>query len=127
MRRVRSLILLAAAVLLSNSFASAAELVMFRRDGCPWCRTWAYEIGPIYGKTDIGRRAPLRMVDIHRDRPEISLKSPIIYTPTFVLVEKGREVGRIEGYTGDHFFWGLLEGLLQQLPPGASSVLSAAP
>ena len=88
------------------------------------CAAWTREIGPIYPKTDVGPRAPLRMVDIKRDRPNISLKTPVIYTPTFVLAEQGREVGRIEGYAGDQFFWGQLENLMQQLPPGSSSDLS---
>ena len=30
------------------------------------------------------------------------------FTPVFVLVEEGREIGRIRGYPGDTFFWGLL-------------------
>jgi hypothetical protein len=98
-----------------GSAASAAELQMYRRVGCPWCQTWDREVGPIYGKTDIGRRIPLRMIDIDRERPRVSLKTPIIYTPTFVLIDNGREVGRIQGYPGDAFFWGLLEQLVQQL------------
>ena len=123
---MRRVMILAAAIVLSISSSSAAELIMVRQAGCPWCAAWDRDIAPIYGKTEIGRRAPLRMFDL-RDRLLISLKSPIIYTPTFVLVEKGREIGRIEGYTGDHFFWVLLETLLQQLPAVASSALSAAP
>jgi hypothetical protein len=103
---------------------AAAELLMFRRDGCAWCESWDREIGPIYGKTDVGRRAPLRMVDIRRDRHAAVLKSPIIYTPTFVLVENGREIARIEGYAGDHFFWGQIEHLVGRLPRGAARVLS---
>ncbi|MBL3206218.1 thioredoxin family protein, partial [Klebsiella pneumoniae] len=39
------------------------------------------------------------------------------YTPTFILVDGGREIGRIEGYPGADFFWGLLERLAQRLPP----------
>ena len=126
MRPMRCLMILAAAIVLSISSSSAAELIMVRQPGCPWCAAWDRDIAPIYGKTEVGRRAPLRMVDL-RDRVLISLKSPIIFTPTFVLVEKGREIGRIEGYTGDHFFWELLETLLQQLPAGASGALSAVP
>ena len=121
---VRALILLLVAALMPVSSSAATELLMFRRDGCPWCLAWTREIGAIYPKTDVGRRAPLRMVDINRDRPDIALKTPIIYTPTFVLAEQGREVGRIEGYAGDQFFWGQLENLMQQLPPGSSSDLS---
>ncbi len=125
MQVMRAVVLLAVAAVVAASSAAATELVMFRRDGCPWCAAWAREIGPIYPKTDVGRRAPLRMVDIKRDRPNIALKTPVIYTPTFVLAEQGREVGRIEGYAGDQFFWGQLENLMQQLPPGSSSDLSA--
>jgi hypothetical protein len=33
-----------------------------------------------------------------------------------VLVENGREVGRMEGYTGDEFFWVRLANLLAMLP-----------
>jgi hypothetical protein len=105
------------AVVVLMSAASAAELFMYRRAGCPWCAKWDREIGPIYPKTDLGRRLPLRMVDLDRgDAPAIRVRSPVRYTPTFVLVDSGREVGRIEGYPGDAFFWGLLEQMVEQLP-----------
>jgi hypothetical protein len=100
------------------SAADAAELLMYRRAGCPWCAMWDREIGPIYPKTDIGRRLPLRMVDLDRgDAPAVRTRSPVRYTPTFVLVDNGQEIGRIEGYPGDAFFWGLLERMVEQLPP----------
>jgi hypothetical protein len=116
MRMMRAFMLLAAITVLPLTQALAAELVMIRQAGCPGCAQWDREIGPIYGKTDLGRRAPLKMMDLHRDRANFALKSTVIYTPTFVLVDKGREIGRLEGYTGDNFFWGLLERLLDQLP-----------
>ncbi len=47
--------------------ASAAELVMFERAGCPWCRNWDREIATIYPKTPEGAKAPLRRVSL--DRP----------------------------------------------------------
>ena len=95
--------------------ASAAELLMFRAAGCPYCVAWDRAIGPIYPKTDVGKRAPLRHVDIsRRNDSSIALKSPVRFTPTFVLADKGRELGRIEGYAGEDFFWGLLERLMLQ-------------
>lgn len=114
---------LAATIVLGWS-AAAAELQMYRRAGCPWCLAWDRDIGPIYGKTDIGRQLPLRMIDLKGERPPVSLKGPIIFTPTFVLVEDGREVGRIEGYPGDGFFWGLLDRLVQQLKSRSRDGLS---
>lgn len=95
--------------------AGAAELLMFRRAGCPWCAQWDREIGPIYDKTEIGRRARLRMINLDRDDHNIRTRRSVIYSPTFILVEAGQEIDRIEGYPGDAFFWGLLEELLKKL------------
>ncbi len=98
--------------------APAAELLMFRRVGCPYCETWDRSIGPVYPRSDLGRELPLRMVDLDADpRPAVALVRSVRYTPTFVLAEDGREIGRIEGFPGDAFFWGLLEKLARKLPP----------
>ncbi|MEN8838669.1 MAG: hypothetical protein ABF266_10935, partial [Celeribacter marinus] len=34
-------------------------------------------------------------------------------TPTFVLVDEGRELMRIEGYGGDDLFWSMLSVILR--------------
>jgi hypothetical protein len=97
--------------------ADAAELLMYRRAGCAWCAAWDQAIGPVYPKTEMGRQMPLREVDLDKDaEPAVALVRPVHYTPTFVLVESGREVGRIEGYPGEAFFWGLLDKLARSLP-----------
>lgn len=104
-------------LLLGAGPAGAAELVMFERRGCPWCLAWHREIGPIYPKTPEGRRAPLRRVDLDGARPnDLAGIRGVVFTPTFVLVEDGQEVGRIPGYPGEAFFWGLLGELLAKLP-----------
>ena len=114
MRALRSL-LLGLWLLPLALAADAAELVMFTDPGCPWCAAFEREIGPIYPKTEEGRRAPLRRVDI-RDRPEdLAWIEGVRMTPTFVLVEGVREVGRITGYPGTDFFFGLLGNLLGKL------------
>src|ERR1700682_6109593 len=101
-----------AAVLLSCPAGHAAELVMFWRAGCEYCARFDREIGPIYGRTDEGKAAPLRRGDIQGPIPP-DLGSIAIerITPVFVLVEQGREIGRIRGYPGEDHFWGLLAGL----------------
>lgn len=109
------------AVTMLPAAGNAAELVMFRRDGCPWCAKWDREIGPIYAKTEFNRRAPLRQVNLDHDPDPPIAHAPIHYTPTFVLAEDGKEVGRIEGYPGDEFFWFRLENLLQKSSPPAPS------
>ena len=71
---------------------------------------------PIYGKTDEGKRAPLRRVDIKDKLPaDLSFIQVERMTPLFVLVDRGREIGRIRGYPGDDNFWGLLGMMMQKL------------
>ncbi len=103
------------------SLGNAAELLMFESDDCIWCDAWNEEIGPIYPKTAEGRRAPLRRVDIHAARPQdLQNIEGVRFTPTFVLTDdQGREVGRINGYPGEDFFWGLLSELIAKLPDDA--------
>src|SRR3954468_15818090 len=99
-------LLLSAVLLLGLAVETqAAELLMYRRAGCPWCQAWDEAIGPAYPKSDLGRLLPLRTVELDRDEPPaIALARPVLFTPTFVLVDEGREIGRIEGYPGQDFF-----------------------
>jgi hypothetical protein len=97
--------------------AGQVKLLMFEEAGCVWCEQWNAEISGIYPKTQEGRTAPLHRIDIHRRLPkDITLNSPPVYTPTFIVVDDGQEIGRIEGYPGQDFFWGLLGRILQPLP-----------
>ncbi len=106
----------------------AAALLMFEERGCPWCRKWHQEVGPAYPNSPEGRRAPLRILDIHRALPpEIQLKLPVRASPTFVLVHHNREVGRIVGYPGDAFFWALLGELIAKLPSDVRSFPDVRP
>ncbi len=105
-------------VLAMTAFAApayAAELLMFRQAGCAWCAHWDRTIGPIYPKTDIGKKFTLRHVDLYGSRKDWpQLRVAVRFTPTFVLVDQGRELGRIEGFAGEHFFWAQLERLAEQ-------------
>ena len=95
----------------------AAELVMFRQALCEWCEVWDEEVGVVYNKTDEGKQAPIRMVDIFEERPaDLKDIKSVIFTPTFVLIENDTEVGRILGYPGEAFFWGMLSQLLKKIP-----------
>jgi hypothetical protein len=103
-------------ITLSLSNAHAAELVMFEQAGCAWCEAFDREIAPIYGKTEEGQRAPLRRVDIAQNLPlDLAFIDRERLTPLFVLVDRGREIGRIRGYPGEDHFWGLLGVLMKKL------------
>lgn len=116
--------LLAAAVLAGGWLwpvvARASELVMFEQGGCVWCARWNREVGPVYDKTAEAKLLPLRRIDIGQQRAAgIALTAPVVYTPTFVVVDNGREIGRITGFISDDTFWGLLDALAAKLerPP----------
>ena len=126
LRSARPGIALALVIWLGCSLAArATELIMLEEEGCPWCEQWNKEVGVVYHKTPEGRRAPLRRLDIHEPLPlELKFLAKGGYTPTFVLVDQGREVGRIRGYPGEDFFWGLLGQMLKRLPPPQSNLKS---
>lgn len=105
----------------ATSALKAAELIMFEEAGCMWCERWNEEIGVVYDRTSQGRIAPLRRLDAHQPLPpDLRALDRASYTPTFVLVEDGRDIGRILGYPGEHFFWGMLDNLIAKLPPGSA-------
>lgn len=109
------LIVLAASMLAGGAAARAAELIMFETEGCEWCEKWRAEIGPVYPLTPEGKFAPLRRVEIARDLPaDLAGFEGIYFTPTFVVLDGGKEVGRIIGYPGEAFFWGLLGEILKK-------------
>lgn len=102
---------------LAAGSAAAAELIMVEEKGCPWCERWHEEIGPAYPKTEEGQRLPLRRVMLSEGLPDdIAFERGVGFTPTFIAVACGREVGRINGYPGDDFFWPLLDELIAKLP-----------
>lgn len=105
-----------AAALLAPA-ARAAELLMAEAPGCLWCARWEREIGGAWPLTPEGRRAPLRRFALSDPPENVRFAAPLRVTPTFVLVEGGAEVGRIEGHPGDQFFWPMIDALLRRLPP----------
>lgn len=112
-------IAIASLFLLLGSLPAFADvkLVMFEEDGCPYCEQFHAEIGPAYPKTAEAQVAPIEYVDLWGGVPsDMQLVSRPNYTPTFVLLDDGVEIGRIEGYPGDDFFWFLLGKLIHKLP-----------
>lgn len=90
---------------------------MVEQRACEWCEVWDAEVGIVYNKTEEGRAAPLRRVDIHKPMPrDLEFIRGLVFTPTFVLIDQGEEIGRIHGYPGEDFFWGLLQELIEKLP-----------
>ena len=99
---------------------------MFNSPVCSYCEQWEDEIAETYPKTEEGEKTTLRRVSIHDDVPnDLRKLKPIIYTPTFVLVRQGQELGRIPGYAGEDFFRGFLETLMAKLLKNVSACKKA--
>lgn len=104
--------------LLFTVIASMAEaetfLAMAEERGCIWCARWDEDVSTEYPKTAEGKAAPLRRFDISEPPPDITFDGPVRFTPTFILVQDGNELSRLEGYPGEDFFWGLLQRMLTE-------------
>ncbi len=85
-------------------------LVMVETTSCIYCIRWHQEVGPGYTRSAEGAFAPLQRLNL--GDPGLSHIKNLRYTPTFVLLDGEREIGRIVGYPGADFFWGLLADLL---------------
>ncbi len=90
--------------------AETAALIMVDDPACHYCRRWHKEVGSGYPRTAEGRAAPLKRVN--RDAKILANFAPVIYTPTFILAQNGRELGRITGYPGQFYFWEELSQLM---------------
>lgn len=92
---------------------SQVRLIMVMETGCRFCMAWERDIGAGYASTPEGRFAPL--VRVKKDASEIAGLQPVIYTPTFIVMQDGREVGRVTGYPGKDYFWPELDEILSPL------------
>lgn len=108
-----------------QGIGAGLRLVMVDDVGCVYCRKWDAEVGGIYERSPVGTIAPLeRRAKRHRD---LAPYEPLAYTPTFILVRNGAEVGRIVGYPGADFFWAELERLIAKAGPVPPAADPAAP
>ncbi len=121
MRMIRPAFLVLALMLLPLAALADLRLVMVEQPGCIYCRAWDDEISAIYPQTAEGKLAPLTRIQLRAPLPEdMRFDRPAGFTPTFVLLQDGGEIGRIEGYPGQDFFWGLLNQMLDARNPGTA-------
>ena len=115
MRMLLSVLAATALLLLGKPAMADINLIMVEQPGCAYCAAWDDQIAPAYPNTDEGRFAPLIRADLHLGPPDgITYARRVNFTPTFILVDDGVEIARIEGYPGENFFWPLFAELLTQ-------------
>jgi len=102
-----------------------AVLVMISDPGCPYCARWEREVAPGYLASEDSKIAPL----VRRDRraADIAFIERVVYSPTFVMLVRGREVGRIVGYGGADLFWMQLAAIMDDVRVALQRSGSAAP
>lgn len=98
--------------------SNVGQLVMVETKGCAWCAKWHKELGAIYPKTAEGHRLALRVVRLESLPADLRFIADLRYSPTFVAVQCGKEMGRIVGYGSDDMFWGQLGEIVSRLKPG---------
>lgn len=79
------------------------QLIMVDDPTCRYCRMWNEAVGAGYAKSPEGRTAPLKRV--RRGARELAGLEHVVYTPTFIVMQGGEEVGRISGYSGPDYFY----------------------
>lgn len=90
-------------------------LMMVTSPACHYCAAWKAEIGPGYAASAAGRIAPIFEVDLRGPYPDgLALDRRPWITPSFLLLHKGAELGRIEGYVGQNHFHPVLNSLLNR-------------
>jgi thioredoxin-related protein len=114
MHLIKKIVLLIFTVPILSKNLMAAELIMVEQQGCYYCEEWKDQLGHIYPKTPEGKYAPLKTFDITEVDEIKGLERDVIFTPTFILMEKNKELGRLEGYSSEDFFWELLEVILEK-------------
>ena len=85
---------------------ASTRLVMVTSDHCPFCQAWERDIGVLYEKSPYASSLPLKRVDIGSAMPDgVTLQSPVLGTPTFLIIHNGQEIDRQRGYDNAEMFW----------------------
>ena len=89
------------------------RLLMVEQRGCVYCARFDAQIAPGYAASTEGADAPLLRVDIDGPWPDgLAIGPRPVITPTFILLDHGTEVGRVEGYVGETYFYPVLRELI---------------
>ena len=98
-----------------HNAAADARLIMVTSEHCPYCQAWERDVGAVFNKSPYAVKLPLTRVEIGSKMPKnISLKKPIIGTPTFLIIRDGQEIDRQRGYVDEEiFYWWLSENMAE--------------
>ncbi len=97
---------------------SRLEILVVEIDNCIYCGLFRRDVAPTYKVSGRAKTIPMRFIDINApDVDRLALTAPIDSVPTVLVVENGRELGRIAGYVGPENFFHSLNRLLPDSSP----------
>lgn len=116
-----SLLFAILASFLIQTHAQSAELLYFYDEFCGACQKFDEEVGGIYAKTQEANTLPIKKIEFSvwrklQDAPyQQALSKRVVGTPTFVVIENGKELDRLVGYSNDELFWLSLAAMRNKL------------
>lgn len=91
------------------------ELIVFEVKNCIYCALFRRDVLPKYQRSMRARSVPIRFIDArHAAALNFQLAEPLKTVPTFVLMRRGREAGRVAGYTGPEPFFHFVRQMVRQ-------------
>lgn len=98
-------------------FASGLEIVVVEAPGCIYCHLFRRDVWPSYETSQRARSVPMRFLDLNAEAfATLDLDGPIESVPTVLVLQRGKEIGRIPGYVGPEFFFHSIDRLLAKAP-----------
>lgn len=93
--------------------SSRNELVVIEVTDCAYCRVFRRDLLPAYAASNQARDVPIRFLKVDEvSRSGSALRAPINIVPTVLVLEQGREIGRIPGLTGQDTFFRAIDLIL---------------
>lgn len=94
----------------SGAARADSQLVMFSANDCLSCRAFYHEVLPSYWGSEESLDLPIRIVDVQALGSDgNALNAPLTEMPTFVFMQDGREIARLEGYEDRDAFYAQIE------------------
>ncbi len=91
------------------------KLVMFETKNCNYCRIFTRDVLPDFQMSRLSFKVPFEDVDMDKEGiAGYNLKHPVVSTPTFTMMNRGKEIGRITGYLPKKKFFRAVRYLLRK-------------
>lgn len=91
------------------------ELIMFSTSLCDHCAVFDQETGKIYKNNSLNKKVPLIKVNIDEyGTGKYHLRQPIEVVPTFIVMDNGKEVARLNGLVDKFLFMSFIRDAVFQ-------------